>query len=145
VPRGGAEGPADEDRRIDDAHDLHAPVLGAGRKLENAFDDIGNKNGIIAFPDQLFSFLQRSAAAYIVERFEFLLPGRNRWRCSAQCRYRKPTLSAESSPNSRLKGGNSLHAMLRTQLSDKCLRRSAAPLKRSENRPTAAAQPDDNG
>jgi hypothetical protein len=42
-PAGLAERAADEIGRISHAHDLLAPVLCAGDQLENAIDDVGDK------------------------------------------------------------------------------------------------------
>ncbi|KAK0329210.1 hypothetical protein LTR94_037697, partial [Friedmanniomyces endolithicus] len=45
-PAGLAERAADEIGRIGHAHDLLTPVLCAGDQLENAIDDVGDKEGI---------------------------------------------------------------------------------------------------
>ena len=57
-----AKGPANEVRRIDHADNLFSAIFGAGRELQHTFDDIGDKDRFLAFPNQGFTGNQRPPA-----------------------------------------------------------------------------------
>jgi hypothetical protein len=52
---------------------MFAPILGPGRKLEHALDHIGDKNRILALPNQGFARHKTAPTPKPVERGDFIL------------------------------------------------------------------------
>ena len=70
---GGTKRAANEVRWIDHADDLLAAIFRAGRQLQHAFDDIGDKDRFLTLPHQGFPGGKVPAAADGIQRLNLIL------------------------------------------------------------------------
>mgnify|MGYP006179973573 CR=1 FL=1 len=66
------KGPADKIRGEDKADNLFAAIRNAHRNFQDTFDDIGDNNGIVAFPNDSLSLFYTLPSAKLAQRIKLI-------------------------------------------------------------------------